>query len=89
MANHVRVNSTYFYVPVPLDRIHPPYNAKHGDVLRVVNLPGCPKANTMGHCHVQHQDGTFAGLVCAGSLLTTAEYREYLEGEIAQHEVNV
>jgi hypothetical protein len=69
MANQkVRVNKIYRYEPVLLDRIHPPHNVKEGDRVRVVNLPGCPRANTMGHCHVQHIDGTFAGLVCTNSL---------------------
>jgi hypothetical protein len=49
-------------------RAMPPVNMKAGDVVRVVNLPGCPRANTMGHCHVAHLDGTFAGLVCTSSL---------------------
>jgi hypothetical protein len=69
MAQRVRVGSTYEYRPVLIDRIDPPYNLKAGDVVRVVNLPGCPKANTMGHCHVVHvESGEFAGLVSCNSL---------------------
>lgn len=64
----VRVNSLYRYNPVFMDRSQPPYNIKDGDIVRVVNLPGCPKAGTMGHCYVQHLDGGFAGLVCCNSL---------------------
>jgi hypothetical protein len=64
----VRVNSLYRYNPVFLDRSQPPYNIKEGDFVRVVNLPGCPKAGAMGHCHVQHLNGDFAGLVCCNSL---------------------
>jgi hypothetical protein len=64
----VRVGRKYRYNPVPLDRINRPYNITAGDIVRVVNLPGCPRANTMGHCHVNHMDGTFAGLVCTNSL---------------------
>ncbi len=64
----VKVNKIYLYQPVLLDRIHPPQNVKEGDQVRVVNLQGCPRANTMGHCHVDHLDGTFAGLVCTNSL---------------------
>jgi len=37
--------------------------------VQVVNLRGCPKANTMGHCHVNDADGRFAGLVCTSSLV--------------------
>ena len=64
----VKVNAIYRYEPVMLDVIHKPYNIAAGDIVRVVNLHGCPKANTMGHCHVQHLDGSFAGLVCVNSL---------------------
>ena len=64
----VHVNTLYRYKPVLLDRGHPPYNVREGDIVRVVNLPGCPKAGTMGHCHVEHPNGDFAGLVCCNSL---------------------
>jgi hypothetical protein len=64
----VRVGRLYRYKPVLLDRAHPPYNVREGDIVRVVNLPGCPKAGTMGHCHVEHLNGDFAGLVCCNSL---------------------
>ncbi len=69
MTKRVRVNSVYTYQPVPLDRFNPPYDVEAGDVVRVVNLPGCPRANTMGHAHVQHIDGRFGGLVCTNSLV--------------------
>ena len=68
--NRVRVNCLYRYEPVMLDKLHPPYNVRPGDVVRVVNLPGCPRANTMGHCHVQHRNGDFGGLVCTNSLVS-------------------
>jgi hypothetical protein len=68
MTRKVKVGRTYVFSPVLIDVINPPYNVRKGDVVRVVNLPGCPRANTMGHCHVQHLDGTFAGLVCCNSL---------------------
>jgi hypothetical protein len=56
-------------------------------MVRVVNLPGCPRANTMGHCHVAcPETGRFIGLVCAASLDTVEEYREYLQRKIAEHE---
>ena len=70
----VRANTKYRYNPVPMDRINPPFgvsdgyiNLRPGDTVTVVNLPGCPKANTMGHCHI-NKDDKFAGLVCTGSL---------------------
>jgi hypothetical protein len=69
MSQRVKVGSLYVYRPVLLDLIDSPYNIEAGDVVRVVNLPGCPKANTMGHCHVVHaESGEFAGLVCTNSL---------------------
>jgi hypothetical protein len=64
----VRVGSKYRFEPVMLDSLHPPHNVRPGDLVRVVNLHGCPKANTMGHCHVEHLDGAFGGLVCTNSL---------------------
>jgi uncharacterized protein YwlG (UPF0340 family) len=84
----VRVNSTYHYVPVMLDKLHPPIavgtgQLASGDKVKVVNLPGCPKANTMGHAHFQLlSDSKFGGLCCANSLLTAEEYRAYLEMRI-------
>ena len=68
MTKRVRVNSVYVYSPVLIDIVNPPYNVKAGDTVRVTNLPGCPKANTMGHAHVMHLDGSFGGLVCTNSL---------------------
>lgn len=71
-ARRVRVNACYRYEPVMLDQIHPPHGVKAGilkpgDVVQVVNLPGAPKANTMGHAYIERR-GTFAGLVCTNSL---------------------
>lgn len=71
----VRINQEYRYEPVMLDRFHPPYDVTEGDIVKVVNLPGCPKAGTMGMCHVMHtgeRDGQFAGLVCCNSLVPVA-----------------
>jgi len=64
----VIVNRLYRYEPVLIDLVDRQHNIKQGDRVRVVNLPGCPKANTMRHCYVQHLDGTFAGLVSTNSL---------------------
>ena len=63
----VRVGSSYVYDPVLFDVANPPFGVNVGDVVTVVNLPGCPKANTMGMCHVA-KDGKFAGMVCTNSL---------------------
>lgn len=64
----VRVNSTYTYRPVLFDVCNPPFGVSPGDKVKVVNLHGCPRANTMGMCHVE-KDGTFAGMVMTNSLV--------------------
>ena len=58
----VKVNKFYIYRAVGLDVFDSRTDLKDGDLVQVVNLPGCPRANTMGHCHVK-KDGHFAGLV--------------------------
>jgi len=83
----VRVNSVYVYHPNLLDTIDGRTSLKSGDLVRVVNLHGCPKANTMGHCHVSDPlTGTFIGLVCCNSLHTKDDYVAYLRARIAEHE---
>jgi hypothetical protein len=64
----VRVGKSYTFKPVLLDITNKPFNVNPGDIVTVVNLPGCPKANTMGMCHVK-KDGEFAGMVCTNSLV--------------------
>jgi hypothetical protein len=66
--NRVHPGRLYRYNPVAIDRLNPPYDINDGDIVRVINLPGCPKANAMGHPHVEHLDGAFGGLVCTNSL---------------------
>lgn len=65
----VRVGAKYVFNPVPFDVLNPTANLPlvPGDVVTVVNLPGAPKANTMGMCYVA-KDGTFAGMVMTNSL---------------------
>lgn len=68
MANRrVKVGKSYVYRPVLFDVLNPPFGADDGDIVEVVNLPGCPRANTMGMCHIK-KDGEFAGMVCTNSL---------------------
>lgn len=64
----VKPGKFYQFDPCYWDILDPPYNVKPGDVVQVKNLPGCPPANTMAHCHVVDGDGKFAGLVHTGSL---------------------
>lgn len=68
----VKANSEYIYYPNALDRIDGRTSLMAGDIVVVVNLPGCPKANTMKHCHV-YKNGSFAGLVSTNSLYQMCE----------------
>jgi hypothetical protein len=60
---------TYRYNPVRFYIWDARTGLEPGEIVTVVvNLPGCPPANTMGHCHVYRLNGTFAGLVLCNSL---------------------
>lgn len=63
----VQANREYIYYPNLLDRVDGRTNLVPGDIVTVVNLPGCPRANTMSHAHVEHS-GRFVGLVHTNSL---------------------
>jgi hypothetical protein len=69
--NRVRVNTLYRFVPVPID--FGARNVEENDIVRVFNLYGCPKANMMGHCYIQHLGGEFIQLVCTNSLVPLNE----------------
>lgn len=85
----VRAGSVYIYHPNLLDKIDGRTNLKAGDAVKVVNLPGCPRANVMGHCHVADpKTGHFIGLVHVNSLHTRADYLAYLKQELAKLENN-
>ena len=68
-ARKVRVGAKYVFDPVLFDVLNPPANIDlaKGDIVTVINLPGAPKANTMGMCYVA-KDGVFAGMVMTNSL---------------------
>jgi len=83
----VRVNQVLIYHPNILDACDGRTNLKSGDMVKVINVAGCPKANTMGHCYVGNSDtGEFIGLVCTNSLHTRQAYADYLRKKIAEHE---
>ena len=64
----VRVGAKYVYNPVLFDvSYRDKIDANPGDVVTVVNLPGAPKANTMGMCYIA-KGGEFAGMVMTNSL---------------------
>lgn len=75
MANQrVQVNSIYTYEPVLLDLYDSRTNLKSGDKVRVINVYGCPKANTMGMCYVGDVvTRKFIGMVCTNSLTKVAK----------------
>lgn len=66
----VRVNTKYRFNPCMWDKITPTsgLTAKIGDVVKVINLPNAPKANTMGQCYIEDMQGNFAGMVSVHSL---------------------
>ena len=66
----VRAGKMYAFNPCLMDMLMPEHHRglKEGEIVRVVNLPGAPRANTMGHCHVERLDGVFIGMVATASL---------------------
>ena len=76
MNKKVRVGSKYIYDPVMLDVLNPPkvQYVKQGDLVKVINMFGCPPANTMGMCYIS-LNGNFAGMVCTNSLINQAEWK--------------
>ena len=64
----VRKGQRVVYRPVGLDIYDARTNLLPGQVVRVCHPHGCPKPNTMGHCHVETLDGQFVGLVLVASL---------------------
>lgn len=65
----VRVNSLYRYNPCLIDRIDGRTGLSEGDIVRVINVYGYPKANVMRHCYVGNPfTSKFIGMVCTGSL---------------------
>ena len=67
----VRVNKVYKFVPCGMDIGHPIWTGKvnPGELVRVINLPNAPKANTMGQCYIADPDtGDFLCMVSVHSL---------------------
>lgn len=66
----VRVNTKYRFNPNVFDQLIPTstLTAKSGDIVKVINLPMAPKANTMGQCYIEDAQGEFAGMVSVHSL---------------------
>lgn len=86
----VKANSTYIYHANGWDRIFPTSTnqLKNGMLVRVINLPSAPKANTMGQCYVADpKSGKFLSMVSTGSLYKVSEYVKLLEAKVAAMEV--
>jgi hypothetical protein len=66
----VRANAVYTFHPLGIDVWHRrTYSATPGQHVRVINLPGAPKCNTMGQCHIEDANtGDFLGMVSTASL---------------------
>jgi hypothetical protein len=85
----VRAGQSYIYYPNLLDRIDGRTRLVMGDIVKVVNLPGCPPANTMDHAHVE-LNGKFVGLVHTNSLHAMSDKQlviDAIKAEIAKKEV--
>jgi hypothetical protein len=66
----VRKGRVYRFSPCLWDIADPsPAHPKPGALVRVIHPHGCPRPNTMGHCHIETLDGRFAGLVSCNSLV--------------------
>jgi hypothetical protein len=84
----VTAGKEYIYYPNLLDRCDGRTNLVPGDIVKVVNLPGCPRANTMGHAHV-NLEGRFAGLVSTNSLYPLSDAKivvDAIKADIAAKE---
>jgi hypothetical protein len=67
----VRTGSLYIYSPNLWDKFTACQgnSLQPGQIVRVINLPGAPKANTMGQCYVgDRETGKFICMVSTGSL---------------------
>lgn len=83
----VRAGQTYRYDPVGWDIFAPANQGlEPNQPVKVVNLPGCPRAGTMGHCHVEAYNPStdsfeFAGLVLLASLKPWKPYYKEITGK--------
>lgn len=72
----LRVGVWYRFEAVGMDIYRPAHQGlKDGQRVQVVNLRGCPPANTMGHCYVNGEAGQFMGMVLCNSLQTKGDGR--------------
>lgn len=66
----VRVGSKYRFVRAGWDIFDGKFALDNGTVVKVINLPGAPPANTMGHAYIADPvSGEFIGMVSTASLV--------------------
>ncbi len=86
----VQVGREYIFYPNLLDRVDGRTNLVPGTIVRVGNLPGAPKANTMGHCYVFNvETGAFIGMVHTNSLYSKFDAQlvaDAIKADIAKRE---
>lgn len=86
----VRVNSTYVFKANGWDTFDSKHNGylSDGDLVRVINLHGCPPANTMGQCYVRKVGDTSNAfvMVSTGSLSIPANRKRANDLRSAKHE---
>lgn len=66
----VRLHAIYTFHPVMVDIVLAQHHsAVDGQRVRVIQMPGAPKPNTMHHCHIADAvTGQFLGMVHTNSL---------------------
>jgi len=71
-VERVRVGQWYSWNPNAWDTLMATTpeteNLPVGTRVKVINLHGAPKANTMGHCYIENEAGEFLGMVSVHSL---------------------
>ncbi len=85
----VRVGTNYIYSPNGWDAFRPcrGNDLKPGTLVKVVNLPSAPRANTMGQCYVgDPTTGEFICMVSTGSLIPVSQYIANLKAQVAAKE---
>jgi hypothetical protein len=85
----VRVNTNYIYSPNVWDAFRPCQHndLKAGQLVKVINLPSAPRANTMGQCYVADPNtGEFICMVSTGSLMPVSQYVAILKAQVAKME---
>jgi hypothetical protein len=88
----VKVGALYTFQANLFDAAVRPTGIPDGTVIKVINLPSAPKANTMGMCYAANPEtGKFLAMVCTASLtpvrkMTVAEELAQLRGQLALSE---